>query len=124
MHVLLDLNCPHTSNLLNRASDLHYFNSSRCWILLGNDLNTSLKLLDGKDINMDSNIKLLILDETRQKLYNIYDIQSPSLLRNGSLIVKALEKSQDANDSSIEYNLYGTQLIVGGMVSCFLCQIH
>ncbi|XP_063703737.1 ionotropic receptor 75a-like [Culicoides brevitarsis] len=117
MTVIADLKCPNMSSVLNQASDLKFFNSSRKWIFIGDeDLNGSLSFMETLDINVDSKITLIQISEG---VFEIYKVGSPALRRSGILEVKLVAmysnsvlKYEKSEIGFVKKDLQGIQLVV------------
>lgn len=83
--VIVDMKCKELNELFNIASKNELFNSSYHWILLGNNVPDAFSVLQNQNINIDSEINLLIPFENDSVGYVIYDVYNPSHSRGGKL---------------------------------------
>lgn len=95
-HVFVDLDCPESLKVLQALSERRFFNASRRFVLFNEPgtLNASLNLLGQQDINVNSEMLLVIREgdlETEDVLkvneveYKIYQISSPGTRNGGRL---------------------------------------
>lgn len=87
-NTIFNLNCPSSQKLLAKSN----FNSSRQWILLGNDFNESISQISKLDINIDTKMLLIVVEEEL-----IYRIWSASLSRGAVLHIEKLGNIFDEN---------------------------
>lgn len=84
MGVICDLSCPKIDNLFNISSKFNFFNSSYSWLMVTENLNSSIELLSPQNINLDAEITLAVENEY---YYELYDIYNPSFKYGAELIV-------------------------------------
>lgn len=124
--VLMDLKCSNISSLLQMASELNFFNSTRKWIFIGDeDLNVSISYISTLNINIDSHITLL--QEQENGNFDVYHIGSPSLGRSNIFEVDLVATYFEAHgilkheklQKFVKKDLQGIRLIVAIAVNVF-----
>jgi hypothetical protein len=82
--IIIDLNCDEIENFFEFISEMNFFNSSYNWLLLSDHYQTSVKLLECQNINIDAEITLAIATGDN---FILYDIYKPSHKYHGDLIM-------------------------------------
>lgn len=79
-----DLSCNETEQIFEEFSSQSFFNASYNWLMVGESFKELLEFFEGKNINIDAEISLCIIDENGKA--QIYDIYNPNSRTNGKII--------------------------------------
>ena len=82
--VVFALACFETNKFLENFSRWNYFNSSYNWLMISKNYEESLEALTGKNVRLDSEIHLAVIDEIGEA--KIFDVYNPNPRTNGKII--------------------------------------
>lgn len=89
-HVVLNLECDHSEFILQNLSDNKLLNGSFSILAFTSNWTASIEILDKQNINYDSEILLIIDQQTAKDNYEIYQVRSLEHWKGTQLIVESV----------------------------------